>query len=79
MAQILSPGTAAPHFTLHVTPDQCLSLEEFPNEVVHGSWLRQNRFPADRSLKLEDPSGAIVLPGASRPALRMLPEFVYSH
>jgi peroxiredoxin len=29
MAQILSRGTAAPPFTLHVTPDQCLSLEEF--------------------------------------------------
>jgi hypothetical protein len=28
MAQILSPGTAAPSFTLRVTPDQSLSSEE---------------------------------------------------
>jgi len=29
MAQVLSPGTAAPPFTLHVTPDQTPSLAEF--------------------------------------------------
>jgi peroxiredoxin len=29
MAKILSPGTAAPDFTLRVTPDQTLSLNEF--------------------------------------------------
>ena len=32
-----------------------------------------------RSLKLDDPSGFIVLPGASRTALQKLPVFVYNH
>ena len=31
------------------------------------------------SLKLDDPSGVIVLPGASRAALQKLPVFVYNH
>ena len=31
-----------------------------------------------RSLKLDDPSGNIVLPGASRAALQKLPVFVYN-
>jgi peroxiredoxin len=34
MAQILSPGTAAPSFTLRVTPDQNLSLEELRGRPV---------------------------------------------
>lgn len=34
MAQILSPGTAAPSFTLGVTPDQNLSLEELRGKPV---------------------------------------------
>lgn len=34
MAQILPPGTAAPSFTLRVTPDQNLSLEEFRGRPV---------------------------------------------
>ena len=29
MAELLSPGTKAPDFRLHVTPDQTLSLSEF--------------------------------------------------
>ena len=32
-----------------------------------------------RSLKLDDPSGKIVLPGASRAALQKLPVFFYNH
>ena len=32
-----------------------------------------------RSLKLDDPSGSIVLPGASRAALQKLPVFLYNH
>ena len=34
MATILAPGTSAPDFTLHVTPDQSLSLEEFRGRPV---------------------------------------------
>lgn len=34
MAQILSPGTAAPDFTLHVTADQTLSLQELKDKPV---------------------------------------------
>ena len=34
MAQILPPGTTAPGFTLRVTPDQNLSLEEFRGRPV---------------------------------------------
>ncbi|QCO03351.1 redoxin domain-containing protein [Azospirillum argentinense] len=34
MSQVLSPGTSAPDFTLHVTPDQCLSLSEFRDRPV---------------------------------------------
>jgi Peroxiredoxin len=34
MSQVLSPGTSAPDFTLHVTPDQCLSLSEFRGKPV---------------------------------------------
>src|SRR5690348_15900998 len=34
MAQILSPGTVAPSFTLRVTPDQTLSLEELRGKAV---------------------------------------------
>lgn len=32
-----------------------------------------------RSLKLDDPSGSIVLPGADRASLLKLPVFLYSH
>jgi peroxiredoxin len=34
MANILEPGTSAPDFTLHVTPDQTLSLSEFRGRPV---------------------------------------------
>src|SRR2546421_2014644 len=34
MAQILSPGTQAPDFTLNVTPDQKLSLHELQGKPV---------------------------------------------
>jgi peroxiredoxin len=34
MTQILEPGTPAPDFTLHVTPDQNLSLREFRGRPV---------------------------------------------
>lgn len=34
MAKILSPGTKAPDFTLHVTPDQKITLSEFRGKPV---------------------------------------------
>ena len=34
MSQILPPGTKAPDFTLHVTPDQTVSLSEFRGRPV---------------------------------------------
>jgi len=34
MSDILAPGTRAPDFTLHVTPDQALSLSEFAGRRV---------------------------------------------
>ena len=34
MARILAPGTPAPDFTLHVTPDQALSLGDFRDRPV---------------------------------------------
>jgi peroxiredoxin len=34
MAEILAPGTPAPGFTLHVTPDQSLSLSELRGRPV---------------------------------------------
>jgi peroxiredoxin len=34
MAQLLSPGSLAPDFTLHVTPDQKLSLSELSGRPV---------------------------------------------
>ncbi len=34
MSQILSPGTTAPDFSLHVTPDQKLSLSELKGKPV---------------------------------------------
>lgn len=34
MAQLLSPGTAAPDFTLRVTPDQTLSLQDLKGKPV---------------------------------------------
>jgi peroxiredoxin len=34
MSTILAPGTAAPDFTLHVTPDQTLSLSELRGRPV---------------------------------------------
>jgi len=34
MSNILSPGTAAPDFKLHVTPDQTLSLSELRGQPV---------------------------------------------
>jgi peroxiredoxin len=48
MAQILTAGTPAPDFSLHVTPDQVLSLSElrgkpvilafYPAELESGLW-----------------------------------------
>src|ERR1700738_4860993 len=34
MAQLLAPGTKAPNFTLHVTPDQTLSLGDLAGSPV---------------------------------------------
>ena len=34
MSQILAPGTSAPAFTLHATPDQTLSLGDFRGKPV---------------------------------------------
>ena len=34
MPQLLAPGTPAPAFTLHVTPDQTLSLSELRGKPV---------------------------------------------
>ena len=34
MTDILTKGTRAPGFTLHVTPDQTLSLDEFAGRRV---------------------------------------------
>ncbi len=34
MSQVLAPGALAPDFTLHVTPDQTLSLSEFAGKPV---------------------------------------------
>ena len=44
MSQILAPGTAAPEFTLRVTPDQDLSLSEFRGRPVIVAF-----YPADWS------------------------------
>ena len=33
-AELLRPGTKAPDFTLHVTPDQCLSLSDLAGAPV---------------------------------------------
>ena len=33
-AELLRPGTKAPDFTLHVTPDQCLSLSDLAGKPV---------------------------------------------
>lgn len=34
MASILTPGTVAPEFSLHVTPDQKLALSELRGKPV---------------------------------------------
>ena len=52
MAQILSPGTAAPSFTLRVTPDQSLSSEE-----LRGKPLIVAFYPADWSPVCGDQMG----------------------
>src|SRR5689334_1375642 len=44
MSQGLAPGTGAPDFSLHVTPDQTLSLREF-----HGKPVILAFYPADWS------------------------------
>jgi peroxiredoxin len=44
MSAILPPGTAAPEFTLHVTPDQTLSLSELRGRPVIMAF-----YPADWS------------------------------
>ena len=54
MAQILSPGTQAPDFTLNVTPDQKLSLSELRGHPVILAF-----YPADWSPGLRRPDGAV--------------------
>ena len=49
MAQILAAGTAAPNFTLHVTPDQLLSLSDLAGLRVIIAF-----YPADWSPVLGD-------------------------
>ena len=49
MSSVLEPGTSAPDFTLHVTPDQSLSLRE-----LHGRRLRLRRLLANPLFKLFD-------------------------
>ena len=44
MSQILSSGAAAPNFTLHVTPDQLLSLNDLKGKPVIMAF-----YPADWS------------------------------
>ena len=44
MSQLLAPGTAAPDFTLRVTPDQYLSLSE-----LRGRRIILSFYPADWS------------------------------
>jgi peroxiredoxin len=44
MARILAPGTPAPDFNLHVTPDQPLSLGDFRGRPVIPAF-----YPADWS------------------------------
>ena len=44
MSKILQPGTVAPQFTLHVTPDQSLSLNELRGQPVIMAF-----YPADFS------------------------------
>ena len=52
MAEILIPGTRAPEFTLHVTPDQTLSLSELRGKPVILAF-----YPADWSPVCGDQMG----------------------
>ena len=52
MAEILIPGTPAPEFTLHVTPDQSLSLSELRGKPVILAF-----YPADWSPVCGDQMG----------------------
>jgi peroxiredoxin len=52
MSQILGPGTIAPDFTLHVTPDQQLSLSELRGRPVILAF-----YPADWSPVCGDQMG----------------------
>jgi peroxiredoxin len=52
MGQILAAGTAAPEFTLHVTPDQLLSLTDLKGKPVILAF-----YPADWAWLLA-PSGS---------------------
>ncbi len=52
MSAILAPGTAAPEFTLHVTPDQSLSLSELRGRPVILAF-----YPADWSPVCGDQMG----------------------
>ncbi len=54
MSNILSAGTPAPEFTLHVTPDQMLSLKELRGRPVILAF-----YPADWSPVCGDPDGAL--------------------
>jgi peroxiredoxin len=52
MAELLPPGTAAPSFTLHVTPDQTLTLSELRGKPVILAF-----YPADWSPVCGDQMG----------------------
>jgi peroxiredoxin len=52
MAELLSPGTVAPDFTLHVTPDQTLKLSELRGKPVILAF-----YPADWSPVCGDQMG----------------------
>ena len=52
MSAMLNPGTAAPDFTLHVTPDQSLSLSELRGKPVIMAF-----YPADWSPVCGDQMG----------------------
>jgi peroxiredoxin len=54
MSNILSAGTPAPDFTLHVTPDQMLSLKELRGRPVIPGFLSSRLEPGVRG-----PDGAL--------------------
>ena len=54
MSKILPAGTPAPDFTLHVTPDQTLSLQELRGRPVVLAF-----YPADWEPGVRRPDGAL--------------------